>query len=117
MIFQNAENIKVWIIKPQGNGRKDVKQTFLGKNLSEEEVLSVVELASFNKIQENPSVNLESVIEFMEGQGGGKFIRKGRVGEWTNHMSDVMSRKFVTESKKGWKERGFLLLTVKLYCV
>ncbi|XP_054263240.1 sulfotransferase 1E1 [Macrosteles quadrilineatus] len=72
---------------------------FLGKELTEEQVTSLIDHASFKKMRENPSVNLQPIMEQMHGPGHEvkeeiKFIRKGEVGDWRNHMSDEMSRRF-----------------------
>uniref|UniRef100_A0A1B6MJW5 Sulfotransferase domain-containing protein n=1 Tax=Graphocephala atropunctata TaxID=36148 RepID=A0A1B6MJW5_9HEMI len=72
---------------------------FLGKELTEEQVTQLMDHASFSKMRENPSVNLEAILEQMHGPGHVvkeeiKFIRKGQVGDWRNHMSDEMSLRF-----------------------
>lgn len=82
---------------------------FLGKDLSEEQITSLVEHASFKNMRENPAVNLEPIIEQKHGPGHVvkeeiKFIRKGKVGDWKNYMTDEMSYKFdqwVEESLMG----------------
>lgn len=70
--------------------------------LTEENVRLLCEHLNFSRMQRNPAVNLESVISGGEENALGseaaeepaKFIRKGMVGDWKNHMSAEMSAKF-----------------------
>ena len=55
---------------------------FLNKNLSDEDVEKLAEHLSFNKMKENPAVNLEPLMSRKEGFSKNsqlKFIRKGQV--------------------------------------
>uniref|UniRef100_A0A8C4R6B2 Sulfotransferase n=1 Tax=Eptatretus burgeri TaxID=7764 RepID=A0A8C4R6B2_EPTBU len=59
---------------------------FVGKHLTEEQVLEVVKHSSFKAMKANPSVNkedLDSVFDLTKG----KFMRKGKVGDWKNHFT------------------------------
>lgn len=44
----------------------------------------------FQKMQHNPAVNLEPIVE----NNTIKFIRKGQIGDWRNYMSDELSERF-----------------------
>lgn len=71
--------------------------------LTEASVQTLCDHLQFSRMQRNPAVNLEPIIS--EGGVGGcgesaaestgvKFIRKGMVGDWKNHMTAEMSAKF-----------------------
>lgn len=45
-------------------------------------------------------------MKHMGRQEGRKFIRKGRVGDWKNYMSEAMSGKFDEWVEKGLKGTG-----------
>lgn len=63
--------------------------------LSDEQVTVLCEHLTFKKMQRNPAVNLEPIISGMdEASDSVKFIRKGEVGDWRNHMSEEMSARF-----------------------
>lgn len=63
--------------------------------LSDEQVVKLCEHLNFNKMQRNPAVNLEPIISGMDAASDSvKFIRKGEVGDWQNHMSADMSMRF-----------------------
>lgn len=73
--------------------------TFLEVNenqaLSDEKISKLCEHLNFKKMQRNPAVNLEPIISGMgEASDSVKFIRKGEVGDWRNHMSAEMSKRF-----------------------
>lgn len=50
-------------------------------------------------MKNNPAVNLEPIIcktngkDFLE-QTELRFIRKGEIGDWKNHMTDEMAKRF-----------------------
>lgn len=63
--------------------------------LSDDQVTKLSEHLNFKKMQRNPAVNLEPIISGMdEASDSVKFIRKGEVGDWRNHMSEEMSAHF-----------------------
>ncbi|EDV43309.1 uncharacterized protein Dana_GF16584 [Drosophila ananassae] len=51
---------------------------------------------TFDKMRENKAVNLEKLIP----ESSSKFIRKGQIGDWRNHMGNEMSERF-----DEWSER------------
>uniref|UniRef100_A0A8C4QCF3 Sulfotransferase n=1 Tax=Eptatretus burgeri TaxID=7764 RepID=A0A8C4QCF3_EPTBU len=68
---------------------------FVGKHLTEEQVLEVVKHSSFKAMKANPSVNkedLDSVFDLTKG----KFMRKGKVGDWKNHFTVAQNEWFDT---------------------
>ncbi|XP_063238071.1 luciferin sulfotransferase-like [Bacillus rossius redtenbacheri] len=78
-----------------------IRQTaaFLGKTLSEDQVKVLAEHLSFDSMKRNPAVNLEPIIAKKNGPEflattELRFIRKGQVGDWRNHMGDELATRF-----------------------
>jgi len=71
---------------------------FLGKSITAEEVATLADHLSFKNMRSNAAVNKEDVVEatrkmqgdigVKEGKSGGKFMRKGEVGDWKNHLTE-----------------------------
>ncbi|KAL5011128.1 hypothetical protein ScPMuIL_013433 [Solemya velum] len=63
--------------------------SFLGKNFSQEEIEQVAKHCKFSNMKQNSSTNYSHAqkIGFLAGPG---FIRKGKVGDWRNHLSQEM---------------------------
>jgi len=59
--------------------------SFLGKDLSKEEVQTISQYTSFSEMKANPMIN-ESKIQKIEGESD--FMRKGKVGDWKNYFSE-----------------------------
>ncbi|KAK6622471.1 hypothetical protein RUM43_012828 [Polyplax serrata] len=72
---------------------------FLNKNLTEEDVQKLADHLSFNKMRQNPAVNLEPLLaktagpEFLKNSEL-RFIRKGEIGDHKNFMSDELIERF-----------------------
>ncbi|XP_018392596.1 PREDICTED: estrogen sulfotransferase-like [Cyphomyrmex costatus] len=75
-----------------------IKKTakFLGKNVTDEQVTGLCEHLKFSKMAANPSVNVQLLLDKEETKTDPnfKFIRKGKVGDWTNYMSKDLARRF-----------------------
>ncbi|XP_018431999.1 PREDICTED: sulfotransferase family cytosolic 2B member 1-like [Nanorana parkeri] len=68
--------------------------TFLGKELDDKAVDSVVENVSFQSMKENQMSNFSLVpSEFMD-QMKSPFMRKGVAGDWKNHFSVALNESF-----------------------
>ncbi|XP_076651407.1 sulfotransferase 2 [Halictus rubicundus] len=74
---------------------------FLGKTVSEEQIKGLCEHLEFSKMAANPATNLENIMPQKDVPEDNKFIRKGKVGDWKNHMSQELSQKF-----DEWTERN-----------
>ena len=70
---------------------------FLGKELSEEKIKSLVQHLDFKSMKQNKAVNYEALIQNPEG---GSFMRKGQVGDWKNYFTDEMSARVDDAIKK-----------------
>ncbi len=82
--------------------KKDVRAvikkfaTFLGKELSNEMVDTIAEHTSFEKMKNNPMVNMEPMVK--------DFMRKGIIGDWTNYFNDEQSQ-LIDEKAKEVEEK------------
>lgn len=85
--------------------KRDLKGTliklakFLEKDYTDAEYDQLGEYLSFQSMRKNKACNLEDMLEERHGKGffqkvGDYFIRKGQVGDWKNHMSPELSKKF-----------------------
>ncbi|KAJ8687165.1 hypothetical protein QAD02_022959 [Eretmocerus hayati] len=77
---------------------------FLGKKLTDGQIVQLGDHLSFSKMAANPSVNYEEVLAHKNGRSkdpNTKFIRKGEIGDWRNYMSDELSQKF-----DNWMDRN-----------
>nr|UKB93136.1 sulfotransferase 1 family member D1-like protein [Callinectes sapidus] len=68
---------------------------FLGKELNAEEVMRIADHCSFGSMSKNKAVNNETIIapENEKAQGM-KFMRKGKVGDWKNHLTESQIKAF-----------------------
>ncbi|XP_050070520.1 luciferin sulfotransferase [Anopheles maculipalpis] len=76
-----------------------------GRELTEEEVQRMCDHLQFERMQRNPAVNLEPLMkesQIIQNNAGGKFIRKGEIGDWKNHMDAALSARF-----DAWIEEHF----------
>uniref|UniRef100_A0A8C8VLP4 Sulfotransferase n=1 Tax=Pelusios castaneus TaxID=367368 RepID=A0A8C8VLP4_9SAUR len=67
---------------------------FLGKELSEEQVATVVENASFQSMKGNKMSSFSLLQDKYIDHKKGNFLRKGICGDWKNHLSEVQSQRF-----------------------
>lgn len=91
-----------------------IKKTakFLSKNVTDEQIVGLCEHLKFSKMATNPSVNMELLLGNREAQEDPdhKFIRKGKVGDWTNYMSEDLARRF-----DEWMEKHLCGTGLKFY--
>lgn len=78
---------------------------FLDKTLTEKECDALCDFLSVEKLRENKSFNFERVVGAENYRKYGvRFVRKGIIGDWKNHMSEEMVAKFdkwIEESTRG----------------
>lgn len=60
---------------------------FLGKNLSDTQIASIIKWTSFENMKENPTVNYEWYKDLGLFKKDGYFFRNGKIGDWLNHYS------------------------------
>ncbi|XP_034178892.1 sulfotransferase 2 [Osmia lignaria lignaria] len=85
-----------------------IKKTakFLGKNVTEEEITGLSEHLKFSKMAANPAINLESILPQKGVSDDDKFLRKGKVGDWRNYMSEELSQRFDEWTEKHLRGSG-----------
>lgn len=83
--------------------KKDLPSTiykcakFLGVEgcIAHEDVMRMCDHLNFDRMQNNPAVNIESYLNFnRDTEKGPQFIRKGQIGDWKNYMSNELSDRF-----------------------
>ncbi|XP_060094124.1 sulfotransferase 2B1-like [Heteronotia binoei] len=67
---------------------------FLGKELSSQQIDSVVENASFQKMKDNKMSNFTLAGDLIMDHKKGKLMRKGISGDWKNHLTVAQSELF-----------------------
>ncbi|XP_073492126.1 sulfotransferase 1C1-like [Aquarana catesbeiana] len=84
---------------------------FLGKNLSEEVLDKVCHHTSFKTMKENPMANYSTVPDIILDQAHMPFMRKGEVGDWINHFTELQNKMFDAEYEKRMKGRDLKFRT------
>lgn len=84
---------------------------FLGKDLSEDDVSQLMDHLSFQRMRQNPALNLEPFLQARNGpefkqEGDQTFIRKGKVGDWKNYMSPELADRFDSWTKENLQGTG-----------
>ncbi|XP_026674212.1 sulfotransferase family cytosolic 1B member 1 [Ceratina calcarata] len=112
--------LKFWEMRDQDNVlflmyeemKKDqvgaIKKTaeFLGKTVTEEQIGELSEHLKFSKMATNPAINLEHILPQKDLPDDDKFIRKGKVGDWRNYMSEELSQRFDEWTEKNLRGSG-----------
>ncbi|GAB6027075.1 Sulfotransferase [Chamberlinius hualienensis] len=76
--------------------RSSVKKIadFIGKQLNDEQLTKIVEYCSFSNMSKNPMANYSHGGSAVKRPGStASFMRKGKVGDWKNHLSEEISKK------------------------
>ncbi|XP_063979031.1 luciferin sulfotransferase [Diachasmimorpha longicaudata] len=79
---------------------------FLEKTVTPEQAEELSKHLAFSKMAANPAINLESILTSNTNDPDTKFIRKGQVGDWRNHMSEELSCRFDEWTEKNTKGTG-----------
>lgn len=66
----------------------------MGKTVTDEQIADLSEHLKFSKMAANPATNLEQILPLKDLPENEKFIRKGKVGDWKNYMSEKLSQRF-----------------------
>lgn len=87
------------------NPRQEVERimTYLDLSLSDEIINRIVELTSFKNMKENPMANYSCVPKPVFDASISPFMRKGEVGDWTNHFTADQSKMFDEDYEKQMK--------------
>ena len=72
--------------------------SFLGKELSEELILSILKQITFDSMQKNPLTN--QITDPENDCSASKFMRKGVVGDWKNYFDERQKTKVEQELEK-----------------
>ncbi|XP_034553053.1 amine sulfotransferase-like [Notolabrus celidotus] len=68
--------------------------SLLGKDLTEEQLASVVKHSTFNNMKKIPQASYQQVSDDLLNHSQGVFMRKGTVGDWKNHFTVAQSERF-----------------------
>ena len=80
---------------------------FLGKDVSDKMVQSLVDHLSFKQMKNKPAVNKEERKKLGLLTGEGHFMQKGEVGDWKNYFTDEMNKRMDEAIEKHLKPIGF----------
>ncbi|KAL1770377.1 amine sulfotransferase-like, partial [Sigmodon hispidus] len=70
--------------------------SFLEKELSEEDINTVVRQATFQNMKSDPRANYENIAKNEIGTRNteGAFLRKGTIGDWKHHLTLEQNERF-----------------------
>ncbi|XP_028281801.1 amine sulfotransferase-like [Parambassis ranga] len=68
--------------------------SFLGKELTDEQLASVVKHSTFNNMRKIPQASYEKVPDDLLSHQNGRFMRKGIIGDWRNHFTQAQNERF-----------------------
>ncbi|XP_056236940.1 amine sulfotransferase-like isoform X1 [Seriola aureovittata] len=68
--------------------------SFLGKELTDEQLANVVKHSTFKNMKKIPQANYEQVPGDLLNHHQGRFMRKGTIGDWKNHFTVAQNEMF-----------------------
>ncbi|XP_041649036.1 amine sulfotransferase-like [Cheilinus undulatus] len=68
--------------------------SFLGKDLTEEQLANVVKHSTFKNMRKIPQASYEQISDDLLNHSQGRFMRKGTIGDWKNHFTVAQNEKF-----------------------
>ncbi|KAG7506796.1 sulfotransferase 1A4 [Solea senegalensis] len=88
------------------NPRREVERImrYLDLDLSDEVLSRIVELTSFKNMKENPMTNYSCVPAPVFDLSVSAFMRKGEVGDWTNHFTPEQTKMFDEDCEKQMRD-------------
>uniref|UniRef100_A0A1A7WUW0 Sulfotransferase n=2 Tax=Iconisemion striatum TaxID=60296 RepID=A0A1A7WUW0_9TELE len=88
------------------NPRREVERImrYLDLSLSDEVITGIVELTSFKNMKDNPMANYSCIPSPVFDQSISPFMRKGEVGDWTNHFTPEQAKIFDEDYEKQMKD-------------
>ena len=97
------------------NMKKDPRSTvssvasFLGHNLSDEVIESIVDQTSFDKMKHNPAANISWLDEVVpKRENPIPFIRKGKTGGWRSELTEEQSARIDTFVAENFASTGLV---------
>ncbi|XP_071395806.1 sulfotransferase 1C2 [Centroberyx affinis] len=87
------------------NPRREVERImrYLDLSISDDVLSRIVELTSFKNMKENPMANYTFIPAPLFDHSISPFMRKGEVGDWTNHFTPDQSKIFDEDYEKQMK--------------
>ncbi|TKS89862.1 Sulfotransferase 1C4 [Collichthys lucidus] len=88
------------------NPRREVERImkYMDLSVSDEVINKIVELTSFKNMKENPMANYSCVPAPVFDHSISPFMRKGEVGDWTNHFTPEQSKMFDEDYEEQMKD-------------
>ncbi|XP_035601218.1 sulfotransferase 1C2 [Oncorhynchus keta] len=88
------------------NPQREVERImrYLDLSLADDVISRIVELTSFKTMKENPMANYSFIPKPVFDQSISPFMRKGVVGDWTNHFSPAQTQLFDEDYKRKMKD-------------
>ncbi|XP_043116448.1 amine sulfotransferase-like [Puntigrus tetrazona] len=68
--------------------------SFLGKNLTPQQLNNVVEQSTFKIMKNNPQANYQHIPDILLNHKLGSFMRKGTVGDWKTCFTEAQNERF-----------------------